>query len=54
MPAEAVIFPENTDQVSRCARLCYENSIPIIPFGTGTGLEGGTGAVHVSTLVYEL
>ena len=50
VPAEAVIFPENTDQVSQCARLCYENNIPIIPFGTGTGLEGGTGALNVSTV----
>ena len=38
---DVVIFPENTDQVSQCAKLCYDNDLPMIPFGTGTGLEGG-------------
>ncbi len=48
LPAEAVIFPESSEQVSQCARLCYENNIPIIPYGTGTGLEGGVNAIKVS------
>ncbi len=41
MPPDVVIFPESTDQVSNCACLCNEHTTPIIPFGTGTGLEGG-------------
>ena len=28
-------------------RLCNKERIPVIPFGTGTGLEGGVGAVKV-------
>ena len=38
---DIVVFPQNTEQVSKCAKLCYDNDIPMIPFGTGTGLEGG-------------
>ncbi len=28
-------------------KLCAESRVPIIPFGTGTGLEGGVAAVKV-------
>ena len=28
-------------------RLCSLSRIPLIPFGTGTGLEGGVGASEV-------
>ena len=38
---DVVIFPQNTDDVSRCAKFCYEHDVTMIPFGTGTGLEGG-------------
>lgn len=38
---ELVIFPKSTEQVSECAALCHSNSIPMTPFGTGTGMEGG-------------
>ena len=39
-PPEAVIFPENTDEVVRIVNLCRESRTPIIPFGAGTSLEG--------------
>ncbi|KAM5262430.1 putative D-lactate dehydrogenase, mitochondrial [Ctenodactylus gundi] len=45
-PPDAVVWPQNVDQVSRLAALCYSQSVPIIPFGTGTGLEGGVCAVQ--------
>lgn len=35
-----VAFPETTEEVSKIVKICYKNSIPIIPFGTGTSLEG--------------
>lgn len=35
------------EQVSLLATACYSRGIPIIPFGTGTGLEGGVSAVQV-------
>ncbi|XP_067905716.1 probable D-lactate dehydrogenase, mitochondrial isoform X4 [Heterodontus francisci] len=40
-PPDVVVWPQNVEQVSRLARICSENNIPIIPFGTSTGLEGG-------------
>ena len=47
LPADAVVTPTSVDHVSAVVRLCNEERIPIIPFGTGTGLEGGVGAVYV-------
>ena len=34
--------------MSRVASLCNENGVPLIPFGSGTGLEGGVNASKVS------
>ncbi|XP_012292817.2 probable D-lactate dehydrogenase, mitochondrial isoform X1 [Aotus nancymaae] len=45
-PPDAVVWPQNVEQVSRVAALCYSQGVPIIPFGTGTGLEGGVCAVQ--------
>ncbi|KAL5466820.1 hypothetical protein EMCRGX_G030971 [Ephydatia muelleri] len=45
LPPEAVVFPTHVDQVSDIAKLCTGERIPMVPFGTGTGLEGGVGAV---------
>ncbi|XP_056381299.1 probable D-lactate dehydrogenase, mitochondrial [Hyla sarda] len=45
MPPDVVIWPQNVEQVSKVAELCYTNNIPMIPFGTGTGLEGGVCAL---------
>ncbi|XP_053127001.1 probable D-lactate dehydrogenase, mitochondrial isoform X2 [Hemicordylus capensis] len=45
-PPDAVVWPQNVDQVSKLARSCYSQGVPIIPFGTGTGLEGGVSAVQ--------
>lgn len=44
-PADIVVWPQTTEQVSQVAKLCYENDVPITPFGTGTGLEGGVNAM---------
>ncbi|XP_037671532.1 probable D-lactate dehydrogenase, mitochondrial isoform X2 [Choloepus didactylus] len=45
-PPGAVVWPQNVAQVSQLAALCYSQGMPIIPFGTGTGLEGGVCAVQ--------
>ncbi|ELT94889.1 hypothetical protein CAPTEDRAFT_177524 [Capitella teleta] len=42
---DCVVFPKDTLQVSECMKICYAHSLPVIPFGTGTGLEGGITAV---------
>ena len=39
---DAVCFPDDTDDVSRIVAVCARHRVPVVPFGTGTGLEGGT------------
>jgi D-lactate dehydrogenase (cytochrome) len=38
--SQAVVFPETNEEVSKIVKLCNEYKIPIVPFGTGTSLEG--------------
>lgn len=46
-PPDVVVFPRSVEEVSALAKVCHKHNLPIIPFGTGTGLEGGVGAVKV-------
>ena len=43
---DAVCFPESTAEVSRIVEICADARIPMIPFGTGTSLEGHVHATH--------
>ena len=38
--SEAVVFPETNEEVSKILKLCNEHKIPVVPYGTGTSLEG--------------
>ncbi len=38
--SKAVVFPETNEEVSQILSLCNQNKIPVVPFGTGTSLEG--------------
>lgn len=46
-PADLVVWPNDRDQVCQVAKLCNDHCIPLIPFGSGTGLEGGVVAKKV-------
>ena len=50
---DAVVFPENTEDVSKILSFANENRIPVYPRGAGSGLTGGSaplqGGIVVST-----
>ncbi|MEZ5786348.1 MAG: FAD-linked oxidase C-terminal domain-containing protein [Xanthobacteraceae bacterium] len=39
-PPDAVVFPQSTADVQEIVRTCANHGVPVIPFGTGTSLEG--------------
>ena len=43
-PSDAVVFAQSTEEVSQIVRLCARYKAPVIPFGTGTSLEGHVNA----------
>ena len=47
VPSQAVIFPETNEEVSTILKLCNERKIPLVPFGTGTSLEGNVVGIDV-------
>jgi D-lactate dehydrogenase (cytochrome) len=38
-PPDAVVFPQNVDDVQEIVRTCAAQRVPVIAFGTGTSLE---------------
>ena len=42
---DAVVFAHSTEEVSEVVKVCAKYKVPIIPFGTGTSLEGGVVAL---------
>ena len=43
---DAVVFAHSTDEVSAIVRVCARHGAPMIPYGTGTSLEGHVAALH--------
>ena len=46
MAPDAVFFAESTEEVSEAVKICGTHKWPVIPFGVGTSLEGGVGALR--------
>jgi D-lactate dehydrogenase (cytochrome) len=43
-PPDGVVFPETAEEVQQIVRVCAEHRAPVIPYGTGTSLEGHVNA----------
>ena len=48
-PPDAVAFAASTDEVAAIVRICAAHGTPVIPFGTGTSLEGHITAVEAAS-----
>ncbi|MSP89484.1 MAG: FAD-binding protein [Alphaproteobacteria bacterium] len=45
-PPDAVAFAQSTEEVAAIVKICARHGLPVIPYGTGTSLEGQIGAVQ--------
>ena len=43
---DVVVYAQSTEQVSEICKACFQDNVPIIPYGTGTGLEAGISALY--------
>ncbi len=50
-PPDVVVFPQNTQQVSRIVKLAAAEGFPVVPRGAGTGLSGGAIPVEGGILI---
>ena len=46
VPPDGVVFVQTTEEVVEVVNLCATHDAPIIPFGTGTSLEGHINAIR--------
>ncbi len=45
-PPDAVFAPQTTEEVAEAVKICAEHKFPVVPYGTGTSLEGHICALH--------
>ncbi len=48
---ELVVLPESAEQVQQVVKVCYEEGIPFVARGSGTGLSGGALPVKSGVLI---
>lgn len=48
---EVLIEGTTTEDIAAIVKICYENSIPVIPRGAGTGLTGAAVALHGGVMI---
>ncbi len=50
----AVAFPETQEDIEYIVKICYEEDIPMVPRGAGSGLTGGATPIVEGSLVISL
>ena len=50
-PPDVVVWPAGVEEVAKIVRRCAEAKAPIVPFGAGSGVCGGTLANHGGVMV---
>jgi glycolate oxidase len=48
---DLVVLPENAEQVQQVVKTCYEEGVPFVARGSGTGLSGGALPVESGVLI---
>lgn len=49
-----VLYPHLTEQVSQILKICHEYSVPVVPYGGGTSLEGHFFATRQPCVVLDI
>ena len=50
-PPDCVVWPADEAEVARVLRFCHDHLIPVIPYGGGSGVCGGTIPLHGGVVV---
>lgn len=45
-PPDCVVWPETHDEVAKILAFCDEHLVPVVPYGAGSGVCGGTVPIH--------
>jgi D-lactate dehydrogenase (cytochrome) len=45
-PPDVVVYPKTTEEISAIVKLCARHRVPVVPYGTGTSLEGHINAPY--------
>src|SRR3989338_2737428 len=48
---DLIVWPKNTEQVQKLVKLAIRHRVPIVPFGGGSGVSGGTIAVKGGMII---
>ncbi|WP_245754044.1 FAD-binding oxidoreductase [Aquisalimonas asiatica] len=51
MPPDAVVFAGSRDDVATTVTVCARHRVPMIPYGTGTAVEGHVQALHGGVVI---
>jgi len=50
-PPDCVVWPASPDEVAAILRYCDEHAVPVVPYGGGSGVCGGTIPIHGGVVV---